>query len=96
MPYSQESNSSDEGITDNGNTSTAKYFVNEEQDNTDAPVERGPISIEILEIFVPPGVGNAVKLVWGRQFDNRNLNTTYNVYYGVDGEQLTSNFFFSF
>lgn len=93
MPYSQESNSTNETVADKGNASAFQYSVNEETDNVDVSVDRGPISIDILEIFVPPGIGNAVKLVWGRQLDKLNLNITYNVYYGVDGEKLSRKYF---
>nr|XP_023028195.1 uncharacterized protein LOC111516249 [Leptinotarsa decemlineata] len=48
-----------------------------------------PISIEILRIILPPGIGNAVRLVWGRKLDDMNLNITYGVHYGKDGEDLT-------
>lgn len=50
-----------------------------------------PFTIEILGIYVHPGIGNAVKLVWGRQLDNVNLNMTYAVHYAKDGEDLNGN-----
>ncbi|CAH1116481.1 unnamed protein product [Phaedon cochleariae] len=50
----------------------------------------GSISIEILRVILPPGIGNAVKLVWGRKLDDMNLNITYGVHYAKDGEELTA------
>lgn len=48
-----------------------------------------PESIEILKIFQPPGVGNGVKLVWGREFEKLKLNVTYGVHYGTDEENIS-------
>ncbi|CAG9859869.1 unnamed protein product [Phyllotreta striolata] len=51
---------------------------------------RLPITIEILRVYVPPGIGNAVKLVWGREYDDDvGLNATYGVHYAKDGQDLT-------
>lgn len=49
-------------------------------------------SVEILKIFQPPGVGNGVKLVWGRETAESNLNHTYGVHYGTDEENISGTF----
>ncbi|XP_050504566.1 uncharacterized protein LOC114337879 [Diabrotica virgifera virgifera] len=46
-------------------------------------------SVEILCIYIPPGIGNAVKLVWGLKLNDLNLNVTYGVHYGKDDEDFT-------
>lgn len=48
-----------------------------------------PESIEIVRIFQPAGVANGVKIVWGREVGNLNLNVTYGVHYGTDDENLS-------
>ncbi|KAF7267611.1 hypothetical protein GWI33_019182 [Rhynchophorus ferrugineus] len=55
---------------------------------TSSPKPTGPVSVDILAIYVPPGIGNAVKLVWGDQRGNEGLNLTYGVYYGMDQGEL--------
>ncbi|XP_066157455.1 uncharacterized protein [Euwallacea fornicatus] len=55
--------------------------------STSSPIT--PFSMEILEIFVPSGIGNAVKLVWGEEDRaQRNVNLTYGVHFGVDEAEL--------
>lgn len=53
-----------------------------------APEAAVPISMEILHLVVPPGIGNAVKLGWGAP---PHLNVTYLVYYAKDDEEFSGN-----
>ncbi|XP_056638823.1 uncharacterized protein LOC130446532 isoform X1 [Diorhabda sublineata] len=46
------------------------------------------ISVEILRVVLPPGIGNAVKLIWGRKLYDLNLNVTYGVHYGKNDDEL--------
>ncbi|XP_030747173.1 uncharacterized protein LOC115875802 isoform X2 [Sitophilus oryzae] len=48
----------------------------------------GPMGVDILSIYVPPGIGNAVKLVWGDDRGTEGMNLTYGVYYGIDESEL--------
>lgn len=48
-----------------------------------------PESIEIVRIYQSPGVGNAVKIVWGRKIQHLNLNITYGLHYGTDEENIS-------
>ncbi|CAH0550273.1 unnamed protein product [Brassicogethes aeneus] len=48
-----------------------------------------PNSIEILQIYVPAGQSNAVKLIWGHNTDQQ-FNFTYGIHYGIEEEELSS------
>lgn len=59
----------------------------EDESTTLAPLPPG--SIEIVRIYQPPGVSNGVKLVWGVETKNLNLNITYGVHYGTGEENIS-------
>lgn len=49
----------------------------------------GPVGVEILEIYVPSGIQNAVRLGWReekRQGDK--VNKTYGVFFGTEESEL--------
>jgi len=49
----------------------------------------GPFGVEILEIYVPSGIPNAVRLGWGQEQRQRdNVNLTYGVFFGVEESEL--------
>lgn len=56
-------------------------------------VVSAPESIEILQIYVPSGQPNAVKLIWGHNTDKK-LNFTYGIHYGIDESDLECKSFF--
>ncbi|KAJ8955913.1 hypothetical protein NQ318_005461, partial [Aromia moschata] len=90
IPHALQSPDVDEVTTEEINTSTAQYGAETDDPRVETSADGGPFSIEILRIIVPPGIGNAVKLVWGRRLDDLHLNFTYGLHYGIDGEDLTS------
>uniref|UniRef100_A0AAR5PE66 Fibronectin type-III domain-containing protein n=1 Tax=Dendroctonus ponderosae TaxID=77166 RepID=A0AAR5PE66_DENPD len=55
-------------------------------DTTQPPI--GPFSVEILAIFVPPGISNAVQVVWGGDGVPNGANLTYGVYFGSEDGDL--------
>lgn len=52
------------------------------------PLIIGPFSVEILAIYVTPGIGNAVKLVWGGGKEQDEANLTYGLYFGSEEGEL--------
>ncbi|KAL1502155.1 hypothetical protein ABEB36_007342 [Hypothenemus hampei] len=48
----------------------------------------GPFSVDIWAIYVPDGIGNAVKVVWGGDKEPNNVNLTYGLYFGKDQDEL--------
>lgn len=72
-------------------------IVDESATTLPTPVETtspsiGPFSVEILNIFVPPGISNAVKVVWGGDGVQNDANLTYGVFFGSEDGDLECKF----
>ncbi|XP_060536140.1 uncharacterized protein LOC132708052 isoform X2 [Cylas formicarius] len=65
-----------------GQTEDSPTTLNSSSSSIPSPTP--PSSIEILAIYVIPGIGNSIRVIWGADTDREMGNFTFGLFYGED------------